>query len=129
MSYSLFGCRQEPTQTIEFSSDFIDASKDEIQLKLFNESPDTVFYYIGVVGIPDKGVDVPIASDIKSLGQEGSLVLMPLMPKSEFRKKLFKSQILKQSIDESIKRIRFYVTYFKERNFTSEEKTIIGKIL
>lgn len=125
----LFNCSEKITSQINFLSEYTDSTKNQIQLKLINNSNDTIFYYIGVYGVSDQGIKSPIASDIKSLGQEGFLSLMSLGPKQEFVQVLPRSKILKQSSDQSIKKIRFYVTYFKEGDFSAKGKTIRGKIL
>ncbi len=98
-------------------------SSDNISLSVKNLSSKIYYYFIGAEGLVDTGY-VSIASDIKSIGQKGFIKLVPLKPHSEFAKIVSKKSIIRQCHCSGVKKIRFYLSYFTEDNFESENEVV-----
>lgn len=108
---------------ISFTSNFAKCSQDKIKLEVKNlSSTKTFYYYIGAQGVVDTGY-IPLLSDIKSIGQNGFLKLMPLNPNKNFIQFISKKRITKMCACH-IAKIRFYIVYFNKPNFESESKII-----
>lgn len=99
---------------------------DSDNIKLFIEnasSTKTIYYSIGVEGLTDTGW-IGLNADINSLGMNEFWVLKPIKPKSKTGKDVSKKRIFNLYRVKRITQIKFGVTFFEKKDFSSKSETI-----
>jgi hypothetical protein len=100
------------------------ANRNIIRIEIQNSSSSKTYYFmVGVKGLVDTG-QVRLVTDIKSLGQNEFIDLEPIGPHKRVIKFLAKKKISNDFPEYNIKKLIFFIEYFKGKDFRSESKVI-----
>lgn len=110
---------------IKFSYQYIKKNdSDNVKLIVENVLSTKTFYYsIGVEGLTDTGW-VGLNADINSLGVNEFWALKAIKPRSKVIKTVSKKRIFHLYKYYKITKIKFGVTYFEKKDFSSKSETI-----